>query len=59
MREDVGDLWVEAAGELADPELLPLLEQLRERGWEEDEEVARPHVLAEAIERCRSALSRD
>lgn len=58
VREDVGDLWVEAAGELGDPQLLPLLEQLREQGWEADEDVTRPHVLAAAIERCRSALSR-
>jgi HEAT repeat protein len=59
VREDVGDLWVEAAGELGDPQLLPLLEQLREEGWEADEDVTRPHVLAVAIERCRSGLSRD
>jgi HEAT repeat protein len=59
VREDVGDLWVEAAGELGDPRLLPLLERLRERGWEDDEAVSRPHVLSEAIERCRGALGRD
>ncbi len=46
-----GNLIVEAAGETADPRLLPLLLALKQQGWEQDDE-PRPEVLDEAIARC-------
>lgn len=49
-RGDVGNLWVEAAAELAAPEALPLLERLAAIGWTDDEPL--PHLLAEAILAC-------
>ncbi|MEU8271873.1 hypothetical protein AB0B89_32550 [Sphaerisporangium sp. NPDC049002] len=30
---DVGNLYLEAAQELGDPQFLPLLRQLKDRGW--------------------------
>lgn len=48
---DVGNLYVEAAGELGSPLLLPLLEQLRDNGWQEDHE-PRPTTLDHAIQSC-------
>lgn len=48
---DVGNLYVEAAAELGDPRLLPLLQQLQVRGWQEDHE-PRPDVLDEALGSC-------
>lgn len=53
----VGDFEVEAAGELADPGLLPELERLARRGPSE----AGPHgyVLESAIEGCRSGKPPD
>lgn len=47
---DVGNLWVEAAAELAEPSLLPMLLALREMGWGVND--PRPEVLIEAISRC-------
>jgi len=47
---DVGNLWVEAAAELGDRRLLPVLLQLKASGWQNDE--PRPSVLDDAIERC-------
>lgn len=49
-RDDVGNLWVEAAAELFAPEALPLLERLAAGGWTDDEPL--PHVLADAILAC-------
>lgn len=48
---DVGNLYVEAAGELGTPLLLPLLEHLRANGWREDHE-PRPTTLDHAIRSC-------
>ncbi len=48
---DVGNLYVEAAAALGDPRLLPLLQQLQVRGWQEDHE-PRPDVLDEALDNC-------
>lgn len=53
---EVGNLWVEAAVELADPRLVPALERLKAAGWKDDD--PRPEVLDEAIVRC-SGQSRD
>ncbi|MFF4416706.1 HEAT repeat domain-containing protein [Streptosporangium sp. NPDC001559] len=50
---DVGNLYVEAAAELGDPELLPLLEKLRTDGWQGDGE-PRPQVLDQALQACTS-----
>jgi hypothetical protein len=44
---EVGNLWVEAAAELPDPSLLPLLHRLKSGGWQDDE--PRPWVLDDAI----------
>jgi hypothetical protein len=44
LREEVGSLWVEAADELGDPRLLPLLERLRPTPC--------PWVLEAAITSC-------
>lgn len=55
--DDVGNLYVEAAREIADPDLLPLLERLQNNGWADDDN--RPHVLAQAIAACQSALTSD
>lgn len=52
--EDVGNLWVEAAAELGDVRLVPLLEALQVGGWQADE--PRPIVLDEALTRCRGNL---
>lgn len=46
----VGNLWVEAAAELAHPSALPALLRLRDAGWGADD--PRPEVLDEAISRC-------
>jgi HEAT repeat protein len=51
--DDVGNLYVEAALAYGDPRLLPLLERLREHGWQSDEPPARAPLLEKAIERCR------
>lgn len=48
---DVGNLYVEAAAELGEPLLLPLLQQLQVQGWQEDHE-PRPGVLNEALRSC-------
>ncbi|MEU1880241.1 HEAT repeat domain-containing protein [Streptosporangium sp. NPDC020072] len=50
---DVGNLYVEAAAELGDPGLLPLLERLRADGWQNDGE-PRPQVLDQALQACTS-----
>jgi hypothetical protein len=52
--DDVGNLYVEAALAYGDPRLLPLLERLREQGWESDEPPTRAPLLEKAIERCRT-----
>ncbi len=49
---DVGNLYVEAAGELGDPALLPALLALQAAGWQTDHE-PRPGVLDEALRSCR------
>lgn len=49
---DVGNLWVEAAAELAEPALLPALLALRDAGWGDED--ARPEVLDHAIASCSS-----
>ncbi|MFI9594545.1 HEAT repeat domain-containing protein [Nonomuraea sp. NPDC052265] len=46
----VGNLYVEAAAELSDPQLLPLLQKLKAEGWQNDE--PRPRVLDQALEAC-------
>jgi hypothetical protein len=51
----VGDLYVEAAAELGDPQLLPLLQKLRADGWQNDE--PRPYILDQALEACTSRRS--
>ncbi|MET8340247.1 HEAT repeat domain-containing protein [Streptosporangium canum] len=48
----VGNLYVEAAAGLGDPQLLPLLQKLKAGGWQEDE--PRPHVLDQALDACAS-----
>jgi HEAT repeat protein len=50
----VGNLTVEAAGELADPRLLPDLERLQATGWSERD--PRGSLLHAAIAACRSGL---
>ncbi len=47
---DVGNLYVEAAAALGDPQLLPLLRKLKADGWQDDE--PRPQLLDEALEAC-------
>lgn len=47
---DAGNLVVEAAGELGDPELLPALERLKSLGW--DQRDSRGPILDTAIEAC-------
>ncbi|HWL38479.1 MAG TPA: HEAT repeat domain-containing protein [Frankiaceae bacterium] len=42
-----GNLWVEAAAELADQRLVPVLLRLKADGWDDG-----PDLLAEAIEAC-------
>jgi HEAT repeat protein len=54
-RADVGNLWVEAAAELADPVTLPALLALWHAGWAKDD--ARPQVLLEAIQACGGAAT--
>jgi HEAT repeat protein len=49
---NVGNLTVEAAGELADPRLLPALERLRTTGWSQRD--PRGRLLEPAIAACRS-----
>ena len=44
--DDAGSLWVEAAGELGDARLVPLLEASSDDG-------SRPQVLVDALARCR------
>jgi HEAT repeat protein len=53
----VGNLIVEAAGELADRRLLPRLERLQEAGWAERDPLG--GVLATAIAACRSGKPLD
>lgn len=53
-RPDVGNLYVEAAGELGTPRLLPLLHHLRATGWQDGDE-PRPHVLDAALQSCSAA----
>ena len=48
--DDVGNLIVEAAAELADARLLPDLYSLRDIGWEDGD--PRAQWLASAIEAC-------
>ncbi|WP_084259732.1 HEAT repeat domain-containing protein [Microtetraspora malaysiensis] len=50
---DVGNLYVEAAAELGDPELLPLLERLKTDGWPDDDE-PRHQALDQALQACAS-----
>ena len=50
-RPDVGNLYVEAAGALGTPLLLPLLQDLLTSGWQDHEE-PRPGTLDDAIRRC-------
>ncbi|MEU8205074.1 HEAT repeat domain-containing protein [Streptosporangium sp. NPDC049046] len=50
---DVGNLYVEAAAELGDPDLLPLLQKLKADGWQDDNE-PRPQVLDQALQACAS-----
>lgn len=45
-----GNLWVEAAAELGDLRLLPLLQRLKDAGWDRDD--ARGALLDEALETC-------
>lgn len=47
---DAGNLWVEAAAELAEPSLLADLLALRDSGWADHD--ARPYVLEDAIRAC-------
>jgi HEAT repeat protein len=47
--DDVGNLWVEAAGALADPRLLPALLRLQAHDWARHDPLG--HLLAEAIDR--------
>jgi hypothetical protein len=54
-RPDVGNLWVEAAAELADPVTLPALLALRDAGWAEHDD--RPQILAAAIQACSGAAT--
>jgi HEAT repeat protein len=54
----VGNLWVEAAAELAALEALPLLEPLQAAKWAENENEPRPHLLADALLACRTARPR-
>lgn len=54
---DVGNLPVEAAGALGDPRLLPLLQRLKAKGWQDDE--PRPKVLDDAITRCSQGIGGD
>jgi HEAT repeat protein len=54
---DVGNLYLEAACELADPRVLPLLLELRSGGWQEDE--PRPSILDEAIAACSPSAETD
>jgi HEAT repeat protein len=51
-KPQVGNLIVEAAGDLADPRLLPALERLQESGWPERD--PRGGLLETAIAACRS-----
>ncbi len=55
---DVGNLWVKAAAELADPALLPALHRLQADGW--DRHDVRGHLLGEALDRvpCRPDATR-
>jgi hypothetical protein len=53
---DVDDTYVEAAAELADPRLLPLLEALRDGGWADEASV--PDYLDAAILACSTATVR-
>ena len=48
---NAGNLIVEAAAELGDPALYPLLVRLAERGWKLSDQ--RPEVLDQALEACR------
>ena len=48
----IGNLIVEAAGELADPRLIPALERLREAGWAGSDPLGA--ILETAIGACRS-----
>lgn len=56
-RDDVGNLWVEAAAALAAPEALPLLERLAVSGWTDRDPL--PYLLAEAIRECSLTRSQD
>src|SRR6266508_3680136 len=53
LQSDAGNLIVEAAAELGDPALWPLLVELRDRGWQQAD--GRPEVLDWALETCRPA----
>jgi HEAT repeat protein len=53
----VGNLVVEAAGELADPSLVSSLERLRDSGWADDD--PRGWLLDEALVACREGRSLD
>jgi HEAT repeat protein len=48
--EEVEETWVEAAGDLADPALLPALHRLQEAGWAADEGLV--EVLGAALAAC-------
>jgi hypothetical protein len=56
LRTDAGNLIVEAAAELADARVYPLLVELRERGWQDSDN--RPEVLDWALESCRPTQAR-
>jgi HEAT repeat protein len=53
--DDVGNLTVEAAGELADRSLLPSLERLKASGWADRD--PRGWLLEEALAACREGNS--
>jgi HEAT repeat protein len=57
MRTDAGNLIVEAAAELGDAGMYPLLVELQERGWQKSDN--RPEVLDWALESCRPASDGD
>jgi hypothetical protein len=47
---DIGNLYVEAAAELGDPRLLPMLDALKAAGWQEYDPI--PSTLDDAIAAC-------
>jgi hypothetical protein len=47
---DIGNLYVEAAAELGDPRLLPMLDALKAADWQEYDPI--PSTLDDAIAAC-------